>query len=86
MDIAPEEFLRTAFEKALAAADPFDAVLDYLPPRPLGRTIVVGAGKAAARMAQAVEAAWGEAAEGLVIVPNGHKVDTKYIEVVSDLP
>jgi hydroxypyruvate reductase len=82
MKMSPEEFLRTAFEKALAAADPFDAVLDYLPPRPLGRTIVVGAGKAAARMAQAVEAAWGEAAEGLVIVPHGHKVDTKYIEVV----
>jgi glycerate 2-kinase len=41
------------------------------PPRPPGRVVVVGAGKASARMAEAVEAAWGPC-EGVVIIRYGH--------------
>ena len=52
-----------------------------LPPRPAGRVVVVGAGKASARMAEAVEAAWGPC-EGLVITRYGHARPTRGIEIV----
>ncbi|MXU65196.1 glycerate kinase type-2 family protein [Oceanomicrobium pacificus] len=76
-----EALLTEMFAAALAAADPMDAVPAHLPPRPEGRVVVVGAGKASARMAQAVEAAWGPC-EGLVIVPYGGALPTKGIEIV----
>lgn len=52
-------FLEPLFHAAVVAADPTSAVKANLPPRPKGRVIVVGAGKASARMAEAVEAVWG---------------------------
>jgi len=54
----------------------------HLPPRPRGRIIVVGAGKASAAMAAAVEAHWGQGLEGLVITRYGHGVACKSIEIV----
>jgi hydroxypyruvate reductase len=54
----------------------------HLPPRPKGRTIVVGAGKAAASMAAAVEAHWNGPIEGLVVTRYGHGVPCMHIEVV----
>ncbi|MDJ0993589.1 MAG: glycerate kinase [Dinoroseobacter sp.] len=77
----PEPFLRGLFRAAVAAADPAIAVPKFLPPRPAGRVVVVGAGKASAKMAQAVEAAWGPC-EGLVIVPYGSALPTEGIEIV----
>ncbi|MFN4157417.1 MAG: glycerate kinase [Gemmobacter sp.] len=53
----------------------------HLPPRPPGRVVVVGAGKASARMAEAVEAAWGPC-EGLVITRYGYGRPTQGIEIV----
>jgi glycerate 2-kinase len=53
----------------------------HLPPRPTGRVIVVGAGKASARMAEAVEAAWGPC-EGLVITRYGYARPCQGIEIV----
>ncbi|WP_421778997.1 glycerate kinase type-2 family protein [Hoeflea sp.] len=53
----------------------------YLPERPKGRLIVVGAGKASARMAEAVEAAWGPC-EGLVITRYGYGRPCQGIEIV----
>ena len=50
------QLLRDMFEAAIAAASPDKAVPPNLPPPPRGRTVVVGAGKAAASMARAVEA------------------------------
>ena len=50
------QLLRDMFEAAIAAASPDKAVPANLPPPPAGRTVVVGAGKAAASMARAVEA------------------------------
>src|SRR6202166_1566392 len=50
--------LRDLFVAAVAAASPASCVPPNLPPRPRGRTIVVGAGKAAAAMAAAVEHHW----------------------------
>ena len=53
-----------------------------LPERPAGRTVVVGAGKASALMAQAVEAAWDGPLEGLVVTRYGHAVPCEAIEIV----
>jgi hydroxypyruvate reductase len=47
----------------------------------MGRVVVVGAGKASARMAEAVEAAWGPC-EGLVITRYGHGRPLRGVEVV----
>jgi len=76
----PRVFL-AAFRRGRAAADPLRRVPAFLPLRPRGRTVVVGAGKAAARMAQAVERARCRDAEGLVITRYGHAVPCATIEV-----
>ncbi|MDF2117557.1 glycerate kinase [Roseiarcaceae bacterium H3SJ34-1] len=60
------------FRAAIAAADPALAVPPHLPSPPRGRTIVVGAGKAAASMAKAVEDHWKGVLEGLVVTRYGH--------------
>ncbi|HZT86319.1 MAG TPA: glycerate kinase [Stellaceae bacterium] len=80
--IAPGPFLRELFDAALAAADPALAVPRHLPTPVRGRTLVVGAGKAAAAMARAFEQAWTGPLEGLVVTRYGHAVACKRIEVV----
>lgn len=77
----PAAFLRTLFEHAVAVADPMRIMAMALPQRPQGRVLVVGAGKASARMAEAVEAAWGPC-EGLVITRDGYARPCKGIEIV----
>jgi glycerate 2-kinase len=77
-----EPLLRSLFNAAVAAADPAVRVPQYLPVPPKGRTIVVGAGKASAAMAAAVEAHWPQALEGLVVTRYGHGVPCKRIEIV----
>lgn len=79
--IDPGGFLRGLFSAAVAAADPALAVPRFLPERPKGRLVVVGAGKASAKMAQAVETAWGPC-EGIVIVPYRSSLPTLGIEIV----
>ncbi len=54
----------------------------WLPPRPSGRVVVVGAGKAAARMAAELERQWGDPLEGRVITPYGHAVPCRFIDVI----
>ena len=55
----------------------------FLPPPPSGRVVVLGAGKAAAAMAAAVEAAWPDRPlEGLVVTRYGHGVPCRRIEIV----
>ena len=63
-----------SFRAALSAADPLVIVPAHLPEPPKGKTVVVGAGKAAAAMAKAVEANWpgGASLEGLVITRYAH--------------
>jgi len=74
-------FLRALFERAVAVADPMRALAPRLPPRPgSGRVLVVGAGKASARMAEAVEAEWGPC-EGLVITRYGHARPCRGVEI-----
>ncbi|PTW51493.1 glycerate kinase type-2 family protein [Rhodovulum kholense] len=77
----PSGFLRALFDLAVAAADPMRIVPPALPPRPAGRVVVVGAGKASARMAEAVETAWGPC-EGLVITRYGHGRPCAGVEIV----
>lgn len=77
----PDTLLRQLFARAVAVADPMRSLAAHLPPRPAGRVVVVGAGKASARMAEAVEAEWGRC-EGLVITRYGHARPCQGIEVV----
>jgi hydroxypyruvate reductase len=78
----PRLFLRSLFDAAVAAADPACVLSHYLPPPPKGRTIVIGAGKGAASMARALEAAWPADYSGLVVTRYGYKVPTRKIEVI----
>lgn len=79
---APREFLRAMFDAAIASALPEKVVAAHLPPPPRGRTIVIGAGKASAAMAKAVEDAWPGPLEGLVVTRYGHAVPTRAIQIV----
>ncbi|MGN7125950.1 glycerate kinase type-2 family protein [Methylorubrum thiocyanatum] len=78
----PGDLLRRLFAAAVAAADPAVSLAQHLPSPPPGRTVVVGAGKAAASMARAVEAAWPGELSGLVVTRYGHGAPTARIEVV----
>lgn len=71
MTIEPRSFLTGLFETAVAAADPLSAIRAHLPERPEGRTIVVGAGKAASQMAVAFERLWDGPLEGVVVARHG---------------
>lgn len=82
MSIDYRRLLLDMFQAAVNAAAPALCVPAHLPPRPKGRTIVVGAGKAAASMAAAVEAHWNGPLEGLVVTRYRHGVPCKHIEVV----
>lgn len=70
------------FKAAVDAALPRVCVPPNLPPAPSGRTVVLGAGKAAAAMAKAVEEHWPGPIDGLVVTRYGHRVPTERIEVV----
>jgi hydroxypyruvate reductase len=78
----PRALLRALFDAALAAADPRETLPRHLPTPLAGRTVVVGAGKAAAAMAKTVEDNWQGPLEGLVVTRYGHAVDCRDIEVV----
>jgi glycerate 2-kinase len=70
------------FDAAVAATSPAACVPLWLDDKPSGNVIVVGAGKAAASMAQIVEQQWGPPLSGLVIVPDGHIAECDFIDVV----
>ncbi len=80
----PRELLLGSFDAALSAADPQKIIPQHLPRPPAGRTLVVGAGKAAAAMALAVEQHWPAEAplDGLVITRYQHGLLTHRIDVV----
>jgi hydroxypyruvate reductase len=82
MSFEPRQLLREMFDAAVARAMPEKCVPPYLPQPPKGRTIVVGAGKAAATMARAVEDHWTGELTGLVVTRYGHHAPCKRIEVV----
>ncbi|MXQ13130.1 glycerate kinase type-2 family protein [Microvirga makkahensis] len=77
----PRAILQSLFEAAIAAADPARCVPPNLPDPPPGRTVVIGAGKAAASMARALEQHWMGDLTGLVVTRYGHAVPTSRIRV-----
>ncbi|MGB7542519.1 MAG: glycerate kinase [Burkholderiales bacterium] len=78
------ELLVHSFHAAVAAADPLKILPQHLPAPPSGRTLVVGAGKAAASMALALEQHWpaGAPLEGLAITRYRHGLPTRRIRVI----
>jgi glycerate 2-kinase len=78
----PKTFLRALFDAAVSAADPMKTIAPLLPAPPKGRTLVIGAGKASAEMARALEAHWTGPLSGLVVTRYGHGAETKHIEIV----
>ena len=79
--MTPQSLLRALFDKAVEVADPMRSLAAHLPPKPAGRVVVVGAGKASARMAEAVEVVWGPC-EGLVITRYGYGRPCQGIKIV----
>ena len=69
------------FDAAIAAAQPALCIPAHLPPKPRGRLIVIGAGKASAAMAKAVEDHWHGELSGLVVTRYGYGVPCKRIEI-----
>jgi len=78
----PPDLLRLMFDAAVASAQPAHCLAAHLPPPPKGRLIVLGAGKASAAMARAVEDAWSGPLEGLVVTRYGYGVPCSRIEIV----
>ena len=77
-----DALLRALFDDAVAAARAESCVPAHLPGVVSGKTVVVGAGKAAASMASVVEDHWPEPLSGLVVTRYGHGVSCRSIEVV----
>ncbi len=84
MSFAQQEraLLRRMFEAAIASAQPAVCVPPSLPAPPRGRLLVIGAGKASAAMARAVEQHWPGKLEGLVVTRYGYGVACERIEIV----
>ena len=78
----PRRFLRMMFDMAVASAQPANVIPGHLPEPPPGRLVVLGAGKASAAMARAVEDHWPGALSGLVVTRYGHAVPCRRIEIV----
>jgi hydroxypyruvate reductase len=78
----PKPFLVSIFEAAVAAADPEKTIRTHLPPKPKGRTVVIGFGKGAAQMAQAFEKVWDGPFEGVVVTRYGYAASCRVIEVL----
>jgi glycerate 2-kinase len=74
--------LRRMFDAAVESAQPAHALPSCLPDLPRGRTVVVGAGKASAAMARALEQHWRGALRGIVVTRYGHAVPCECIDVV----
>ncbi|HTV67166.1 MAG TPA: glycerate kinase [Rhizobiaceae bacterium] len=82
MAVNPKTFLTSIFDAAVAAADPERTIKNHLPPKPKGRTIVIGAGKGSAQMAAALEKVWDGPLEGLIVTRYGYGCKTERIEVI----
>ena len=78
----PRAFLESLFHAAIDAAQPSVCVPPHLPPPPKGRTIVLGAGKASAAMAKAVEENWAGELSGIVVTRGGYDIACERIEIV----
>jgi glycerate-2-kinase len=80
--ISPDSLLRDAFAAAVESAQPSTCIPRFLPDPPRGRTIVVGAGKAAAAMALALDRSWAGDLAGMVVTAQGHALQCPRVEVL----
>jgi glycerate 2-kinase len=80
--MTPVDLLKAMFQAAVEAALPSICVPAHLPPRPKGRTVIIGAGKASGAMAKALEDNWDGPLDGLVVTRYGYRVPTERLEVV----
>lgn len=78
----PRVLLRRMFDAAIDAAQPSLCVPRHLPAPPRGRLVVIGAGKASAAMARAVEDNWGSELTGVVVTRYGYSVPCRRIEII----
>lgn len=77
-----QSLLRALFDEAVKVADPMICVPAHLPPKPAGKLLVIGAGKASARMGEALESVWGPC-EGLIITRYGYERPLRGIQLKS---
>jgi hydroxypyruvate reductase len=82
MQASPRELLVKMFEAAIESAQPEHCIPPHLPEPGAGRTIVIGAGKASAAMARALEQHWAGPLSGLVVTRYGYAVPCQRIEIV----
>ena len=78
----PRKLLRHMFDAAINAAQPAHCIAPHLPAPPRGRMLVIGAGKASAAMAKAMEDSWPGELSGLVVTRYGYGVPCRRIEIV----
>jgi glycerate 2-kinase len=81
-EMSSVELLKSMFQAAVDAALPSICVPRHLPPKPKGRTVIIGAGKASGAMAKALEDAWEGPLQGLVVTRYGYRVPMERLEVV----
>src|SRR5947199_10843552 len=79
---SPRDLLRAMFDAGIAVAQPSQCLPPLLLPPPKGRTVVIGAGKASASMAKALEDNWPGELSGLVVTRYGYAVPCQRIEIV----
>lgn len=77
-----QSLLRALFDEAIRVADPMICVTAHLPPKPDGKLLVIGAGKASARMGEALEKTWGPC-NGLIITRYGYERPLRGIQLKS---
>ncbi|MDO6708956.1 glycerate kinase [Photobacterium sp. 1_MG-2023] len=82
MHMETHAFLTALFNRAVQQALPGETLAQYLPEDKTGKAVVIGAGKAAASMANALEAVWEGELEGLVVTRYGHTAACQQIEVI----
>lgn len=78
----PDTLLSELFSAAVDIARPEHSLVRHLPPRPKGRTIVIGAGKASAAMARVVEQHLDGPVSGCVVTRYGHAVPCEHITII----
>jgi hydroxypyruvate reductase len=77
-----QQLLLDCFHQAVKACRPADIMASSLPAQPAGRTVVIGAGKAAASMAAALEKLWTGPLDGMIVTRHGHGEKCERIRVV----
>ena len=82
IDPRKRDFLSRLFHAAVERADPRRALMDALPEKPAGRTVVIGAGKGAAQLAAAFEDLWDGPLTGTVVTRYGYGAPCKTIKVL----